>query len=430
MSLADQASLLLIPTGYKSQKVYSIFPTDGDGDFDFSRSSSATRIAKNGLITTVAANVPRLNYPLIDGKVVGCPSLLLEPERTNLITYSEDFSQWSTVDSSVTDNNAISPDGSLNASLLTEGVTVSNHQINAPNASITTGLTYTFSVFVKNNGVDLFSITAGAFGSLAINSTFNLVTQTSTSLLGSSTIKKMGDYFLCTVTGVSTQTRNQSMLIILNKANIAYPFSYQGDGTSGIYIWGAQLEEGSYLTSYIPTNGSSVTRSAESANDAGTSDTFNDSEGVLMAEISALVSSDGSRDIEISDGNTNRIIIQYNSIGTIQVYVLVNGVATYTFEYTTLITQFNKIALKYKENDFALWVDGFEADSSNSGSVFSSNTLTQLDFLKGVDSSLNFYGNTKQIQYYNSALTDSELEKISSWTSFTDMATSQLYTIQ
>ena len=88
MSLADKASLLLIPTGYKSQKVYSIFPTDGVGDFDFSRSSSATRIAKNGLITTVAANVPRLEYPMIDGVVNGCPSLILEPQRTNLITNS------------------------------------------------------------------------------------------------------------------------------------------------------------------------------------------------------------------------------------------------------------------------------------------------------------------------------------------------------
>ena len=203
-------------------------------------------------------------------------------------------------------------------------------------------------------------------------------------------------------------------------------------GGDSIYIYGAQLEQGSFPTSYIPTNGEigGVTRSAETANGAGNADTFNDSEGVLMAEISALVSSDGSRDIEISDGNTNRIIIQYNSIGTIQVYVLVNGVATYTSEYTTLITQFNKIALKYKENDFALWVDGFEADSSNSGSVFSSNTLTQLDFLKGVDSSLNFYGNTKQIQYHNSVLTDSELEQLTSWDSFIDMATSQLYTIQ
>ena len=89
MSLADQASLLFIPSGYKSQKVYSIFPTDGDGDFDFSRSGSATRIAKNGLITTVDSNVPRLEYPLIDGVVNGCPSLLLEPQRTNLITYSQ-----------------------------------------------------------------------------------------------------------------------------------------------------------------------------------------------------------------------------------------------------------------------------------------------------------------------------------------------------
>ena len=91
MSLADKASLLLIPTGYKSQKVYSIFPTDGVGDFDFSRSSSATRIAKNGLITTVAANLPRLEYPFIDGVVNGCPSLILEPESRNIVIYSQEL---------------------------------------------------------------------------------------------------------------------------------------------------------------------------------------------------------------------------------------------------------------------------------------------------------------------------------------------------
>ena len=116
MSLADQASLLLIPTGYKSQKVYSIFPTDGDGDFDFSRSSSATRIAKNGLITTVAANVPRLNYPLIDGVVNGCPSLLLEPQCYKFDYLSEDFSDASWIqNSSYINSNNNSPDGTLNA---------------------------------------------------------------------------------------------------------------------------------------------------------------------------------------------------------------------------------------------------------------------------------------------------------------------------
>ena len=80
--------LALIPAAQGS-KFYSVLPSSGVGDFDFTRSGSATRINSQGLIETVANGVSRLNYPLIDGKVVGCPSHLLEPQRTNLCTNSK-----------------------------------------------------------------------------------------------------------------------------------------------------------------------------------------------------------------------------------------------------------------------------------------------------------------------------------------------------
>ena len=423
--------LALIPATMGT-KVFSVLPSNGSGDFDFTRASEATMINKDGFIQTVPSGQSRLEYPMIDGVVSGCPSLLLEPSRTNLVPYSEDFSNasWTKTGSSVVSDVAISPDGSLNASLLTEGVTVGNHQINSPSAPITTGLTYTFSVFVKNNGADLFSITAGAFGSLAINSTFNLLTQTSISSLGSSTIKKIGDYFLCTATGVSTQTRNQSMLIILNKANIAYPFSYQGDGTSGIYVWGAQIEEGSYATSYIPTNGTAVTRSAETATGAGDATTFNDSEGVLMMEISALADDLTYRGVSIGDGTANNLVRFYyeNISNRITAQIKNAGVAQATMTYTfSDITISSKIVIKYKLNDFALWVNGFEVGNDTSGSAPSS--LSSLQFNTGTGGD-TFYGKTKQIQYFQTALTNSELEELTSWDSFGAMAIGQLYTIK
>jgi hypothetical protein len=110
--MATIPSLALLPSGYKASKVYSVLPTDGIGDFDFTRSGNATRVNSEGLIELVTTNVPRLNYPLIDGVVNGCPSLLLEPQRTNLIQYSEDFSQgyWTKDGSSVT-SGFTSPDG-------------------------------------------------------------------------------------------------------------------------------------------------------------------------------------------------------------------------------------------------------------------------------------------------------------------------------
>ena len=427
-------NLILIPSNQGS-KINSVLPSDGSGDFNFARDSKATRINKDGLIENVDENISRLNYSMIDGKVVGCPSLLLEPQSTNYITYSEDIESWATTGTITKTNNVhISPDGTQNAGTITSSA--SGFDRITQTISVSTNSTYTASLFIKKEQTQTnymgigFIFTGGTtdVGYVIFDAINGVAVSGDARIDVISEVKDFGDYWQL----ISTATDNGNNTSL--QSNIYSTLSTNGTTTgSGISsprtIWGIQLEEGSYPTSYIPTNGASATRLAETANGAGNADTFNDSEGVLMAEISALVSSDGSRDIEISDGNTNRIIIQYNSIGTIQVYVLVNGVATYTSEYTTLITQFNKIALKYKENDFALWVDGFEADSSNSGSVFSSNTLTQLDFLKGVDSSLNFYGNTKQIQYHNSVLTDSELEQLTSWDSFIDMAEAQLYSV-
>ena len=116
MSLANEASLLLIPSGYKSGKVYSVFPTDGDGDFTFTRGSDGTRKGAGGLVETMSSNIPRLDYSNGD-----CPSLLLEPERTNEFTYSEEFNQsvWFKSNSTITTNQIIAPDGTLTADLLT-----------------------------------------------------------------------------------------------------------------------------------------------------------------------------------------------------------------------------------------------------------------------------------------------------------------------
>ena len=121
-TLLDQASLILTPNAYKAGTLYSVKPEDGVGDFDFTRATTATRVNSAGLIETVATGVPRLDYPFIDGVVQGCPSLLLEPARTNLVTYSEDFTKWVNTGGETTDtaNQAISPDGSNNATKLQE----------------------------------------------------------------------------------------------------------------------------------------------------------------------------------------------------------------------------------------------------------------------------------------------------------------------
>ena len=89
MSKYDHASLVMIPSGFKAEKLYSVLPENGNGDFTHDRNgSTATRVNEDGYVETVSADVPRLDYPLINGVVQDCPHLLLEPQRTNVIGYS------------------------------------------------------------------------------------------------------------------------------------------------------------------------------------------------------------------------------------------------------------------------------------------------------------------------------------------------------
>ena len=429
--------LALIPATQGS-KLYSVLPADGVGDFTFSRNSAATRINKDGLIETVASVVSRLNYPLIDGVVNGCPSHLLEPQRLQLIQYSEDFSQsyWTKSGSSLV-SNQLSPKGDLSAFKLVEDTSTALHYL-IKTISVTSGTSYTYSFFAKYNGRHLQLSSSTGFPSAHIN--YDL--QNGTLLIASGgtvsgTIEELTDgYYRCTYTDTANATSTGGLIIplLINSTTASKNISYTGDGTSGIYIFGAQLEQGSYPTSYIPNYGTSagITRSAETANGAGDASTFNDSEGVLMAELSIDANDGNFRFLSISDGtSTNAVWVYYRSdANQINFRVIVGGVSSFDYIYTiNNATENTKLLLKYKENDFSAWVNGFEVLTENSGITFSGNVLNELEFNRP-DGINNFYGNVKQLQYFDSALNDSDLETITSWTSFTDLANGQTYSIK
>ena len=423
----------LIPSAQGS-KFYSVLPSSGVGDFDFTRSGSATRINSQGLIETVGNGVSRLNYPMIDGKVVGCPHHILEPTRTNLITYSEDFSDssWTKGASTITSNATISPYGSLNADKLVENTSIANHRVYKI-ISIVNLQKYTQSIFVKKGERRYLQIAFGSKFSSVQWANFDLEDGIVTLDNGgvNAKIENFGNgWYRCSATSTATVTSSEAFYInMINNPNSGRFESYQGDGTSGIYIWGFEVEQGSYPTSYIPTNGSTVTRSAETANGSGDASTFNDSEGVLMAEIKGLSSSDTSnRRLGITKNGTYEGLRLQMDNGTIGA-TLYDGT---TNQYSKVVnidnSIFNKVAFKYKANDFALWINGIEYHPQSSGITFVDGTLDDLsfDYVGGND----LYSNTKQVQYFDSALTDSELETLTSWVSFSDMANGQLYTIE
>ena len=436
MALSENPNLALIPSGYKSGKIYSVLPTTGVGDFDFSRSGTATRINSQGLIETVADGVPRLNYPLIDGKVVGCPSHILEPQRTQLVQYSEDFSNqsiWRRV--TVNSNLSISPDGTLNADKLNDSTDNNSHYI-ALDGSFSLG-SYSASIFAKKGTLNYlyiwFTGFNGVFDEEKVWFDLDNGTVGNTQSPIEASIEDYGNgWFRCSAK--STADIATSGRIAFGLSNADNVTSFIGSGTDNIYIWGAQVEAGSYPTSYIPNYGTvgGVTRVAETASNSGDADTFNDSEGVLMAEISALADSDSLyRLIGLKSSQStynDRIEFGFLNDGIYASIASNNNVKLNYIQSISDTKGFNKISLKYSSTSgCSIYLNGFKLGSGGN-TDFSANDFDGLEFRNIFGN--GFYGNTKQLQYFDSALNDTDLETLTSWVSFSDMANGQLYTIE
>ena len=374
--------------------------------FTFNRAGSATVVNKQGLIEVVGNNEPRIDF-LNDSK----GALLLEPNRSNLVTYSEAFdnSYWTKTNLSVV-GGFTSPQGLSNAYKLTEDASNDVHLL-IRNFSSSSGSSYTYKIFVKMNGRK--KIMLRESGSTASYVSFDLLNNTIIDQSNATgTINKIGnDWFELTHTSVAGITFNIAYFILPDDYVSGQPQTYQGDGTSGFYIFGAQLEQGSYATSYIPTQGAIGTRVAESCNGAGNNQVINSTEGVLFAELSALGNDGTYRTISLNNVvGTNRVDMYYNLNDNQMVFLVYIGdviIINYTHTFTDA-TDLAKIAIKWKSGDYGVFVNGIKEATSSSVSAFASNVLTTLNLTNSAGGEA-FSGNTKQIQVYNTALTDQEL---------------------
>ena len=259
MSLFDDAKIVYTPNGYKAGKLYAV---KGD-DLTVTRATSATRVNASGVIETVAANVPRLDYT--NGT---CPSVLVEPQRTNLQIQSEDFTNavYIKVGSTITTNATTAPDGTATADKLVESATTGLHTalILAQQPTVSD---YTVSVFVKASGRTKFEISEGF--SVGGNIKFDLTAETFTTTAPAKNgkIEKFANgWYRCSATWPNlTGVNTQILLSTLNNSNAS---SYTGDGTSGVFLWGTQIELGSNSSSYIKTTSTTVTRNADVITDS------------------------------------------------------------------------------------------------------------------------------------------------------------------
>ena len=390
----------------------SDFNFTGDGSIGFYIWGS--QLVINTIPQTYFPTTTRLNIPRIDYTNGSCPSILVEPQRTNLMIYSEQFenSIWAKSNISITANTVLSPSGIVNADTLTTSNPPSESFIRYSNFSITAnvGSSYTTTVFAKK-GTGNFLIIRNLFvqnGATSGKAWFNLNTGVIGTVESSQTasMQNMGDgWYRCTLTGIVGSLSNFNFIDFgLTDTNGSSSSSVSVNG----YVWGAQLEQGSNATSYIPTIASTVTRNADVISKTGISSLIGQTEGTVFFDLNTIKFKPDFNSIMFSDGTDGfRFGITSDSNFT-QLQCIY--VSTQTFSSNVLALPINtkiKIAIKYSIGELKFFANGVLISSFSPTNDFSVNNLSQ--FRTGRPAGgREFFGEISSILLWKTKLTDAE----------------------
>ena len=352
-------------------------------------------------------NIPRVEWDAQRNRL----GLLVEESRTNLIYQSEDFTDSNWVSNAMlafgsgsTSNAIAAPDGTTTADLIVPDTTSSNsHWIRHGVAGETIGNDYTISVYVKAAGYTTCSLRM--VGTDAPITNFDLSAETTDQ--SAATITNVGNgWYRCTLTGEATSTTVWHYVYPNQQATFA------GDGTSGIYIWGAQLEEGSFPTSYIKTTGATATRSADVASIPVADFGFNADAGSILIEYQTATDEGVTRIAELESDANNRVTLFQGGLGEAPKLFVNNGGVSQADYGTANVTVAgpNKLATAFKENDTALVLAGGAVAIDTTVALPIVDTL----LLGNSNAAGDLNGHIKSIKYYPRRLTNAQLQELTS----------------
>ena len=413
------ASLVMIPEGYATGVVYGQRPLASDSQLTFTRASDATRVGPDGAIAVVGSNIPRIDYT--GG---GCGKLLLEPQRTNIVTYSEQFNDaaWVKTNATVTANASPSPDGYQNADLFVPASGSTGRVDQVTSTASANNTTYTGSIYFKkptlaiDNVTFYVSDTSTAVGSHRFGITVNLTNFTGAAftfgngVITSVSVVAVGnDWYRAIFTGSVTSgaTGNWAFAARVLTTNATI------NGTNGLLIWGAQLEAGAYPTSYIPTTAAAVTRLADACSKTGISSLIGSSEGTVFIEIELPNpnSKNGVTFLQLGS-SPNRIYFAKEGITDNVFQMATQSSAGYNFVNTANQTSATvKMAIGYKSGQNAFYVNGALISTASANA---NPTGISLLTLGEVTAANNSDTKIKQVLLFTSRLTNEQLQKLTS----------------
>ena len=399
-----------------------------DPRITFTRASTATFLDSAGVLTSAATNEPRFDY---NPSTLAARGLLIEEARTNNLTYSEDFGNaaWTKGGATVSTDTTTAPTGTTVADSLIEDSSTGQHRVFRSATGTTNTNPYTFSVFAKANTRTriYLGIAEGTTFVRQGNAIFDLSAGTVVfagggsggATGGSATITAVGNgWYRCTYT-LTLGGTDTTVFSDINLVSTGTTINYTGDGTSGLFLWGAQLEAGAFPTSYIPTTTTALTRAADVASVNTLSPWYNSAEGSVYVSatlLNAPTSLAGASLYSLSNGTVSeRISVltgggsggNINTIVTddavLQAQTVNGGLSTAgTYNY----------ANAYKLNDFASVVNGGTAVTDGLGSlptvdrlILGANAVGNIGFLNGY---------LRRIVYYPRRLSNAELQSITS----------------
>lgn len=407
MSYFDDASLVMIPSGTKTSKVYSVKPIDGTGDLTFTRSNdTATRVNSAGLIESVLANVPRLDY--LNST---CPRLILEPSRSNLVLRSQEFDNaaWVKTNVSVTANSIISPDGSMNADTLAGNGSAGIHIIQQ--IILAYGANDTISIFAKKGTNNFIQIYTDFVNTDYANFNLNTgVVGDKGATTGAATITDYGNgWYRCTMVTGSALSGNVNIALISSATSAR---AETNSLSTNLYIYGAQLESGDYATSYIPTTTALVTRGVDLAVDTAASSLIGQTEGTIYAEVNfdSNVNTEGYI-VRLDDTSFNDTIIISRGNDKRLNAILRAGGSTIVNIQQDNFNGLKRVAFAYKSGSFAVYVDGVQVGTS---AATYTNGITYGEVrIGGFDASTaNMSGGISKVLLFKTRLTNAQLAEL------------------